>query len=117
MSSRRVVGAEAVALLATLLRGEDNRWPIFMLGAGASFRSGVPTAIDAVKEIAKTVHSERKLQGQRPPERVRPTEREPWLQNNLVSIEQQRASAKNFRQPVNIYLCRRSFGSVFCSIL
>src|SRR5579871_425916 len=80
MSLRRVIGADAVALVAALLRGEDDRWPIFLLGAGASFRSGVPTATDAVKQIARIVYSERKLQGQRPPERVRPTEWEPWLQ-------------------------------------
>ena len=79
MSFRRVVGADAVALVATLLRGEDDRWPIFLLGAGASFRSGVPTAADAVKQIAKIVYAERKLQGVRPPERVRPSEWEPWL--------------------------------------
>ena len=72
MSFRRVVGADAVALVAALLRGEDDRWPIFLLGAGASFRSGVPTATDAVKQIARIVYSERKLQGARPPERVRP---------------------------------------------
>ena len=74
-----VVGSDAVALIATLLRGEDDRWPIFLLGAGASFRSGVPTAADAVKQIAKIFYAERKLQGARPPERVRPSEWEPWL--------------------------------------
>ena len=82
MSFQRVVGAEAIALVATLLRGEDDRWPIFLLGAGASFRSGVPTASDAVKEIARAVYAERKLQGARPPERVRPSEWEPWLREH-----------------------------------
>jgi hypothetical protein len=75
MSFRRVVGADAVSLVATLLRGEDDRWPIFLLGAGASFRSGVPTAADAVKQIAKIVYAERKLQG------VRPPEERPWFEN------------------------------------
>ena len=79
MGSQRVIGADAVALIATLLRGEDDRWPIFLLGAGASFRSGVPTAAEAVKQIARIVYSERKLLGARPPERVKPSEWEPWL--------------------------------------
>jgi hypothetical protein len=79
MDVGRVTGAEAIALVSTLLRGEDDRWPLFLLGAGASFRSGVPTATDAVKHIAKIVYSERKLLGSRPPERVKPSEWEPWL--------------------------------------
>lgn len=96
MSFRRVVGADAVALVATLLRGEDDRWPIFLLGAGASFRSGVPTATDAVKQIARIVYAERKLQGQRPPERVRPTEWEPWLQEQPWFNRAATSLAENF---------------------
>lgn len=96
MSFRRVVGADAVALIATLLRGEDDRWPIFLLGAGASFRSGVPTAADAVKQIARIVYAERKLQGQRPPERVRPTEWEPWLQEQPWFNRTASSLAENF---------------------
>jgi len=96
MSFHRVVGADAVALVATLLRGDDDRWPIFLLGAGASFRSGVPTATDAVKQIAKIVYSERKLQGQRPPERVRPTEWEPWLQEQTWFNRAAMSLAENF---------------------
>ena len=48
-----VSGSDAISILATLLRGEDDRWPLFVLGAGASFRSGVPTAAEAVKQIAR----------------------------------------------------------------
>src|SRR5579871_3073053 len=96
MSLRRVIGADAVALVAALLRGEDDRWPIFLLGAGASFRSGVPTATDAVKQIARIVYSERKLQGQRPPERVRPTEWEPWLQEQPWFNQAAASLAENF---------------------
>ena len=61
MERVRVSGADAVSVLTTLLRGEDDRWPLFLLGAGASFRSGVPTAADAVKQIARIVYSERKF--------------------------------------------------------
>lgn len=96
MSFRRVVGADAIALVATLLRGEDDRWPIFLLGAGASFRSGVPTAADAVKQIAKIVYAERKLQGSRPPERVRPSEWEPWLRDQAWFNPAAESLAENF---------------------
>jgi hypothetical protein len=71
--------AEALSLLAPLFKAGDP-CPILLLGAGASFRSGVPTAADAVRHIARLVYSEHVLRGSRPPERVKPTEWEPWLQ-------------------------------------
>ncbi len=71
---------EAVSVLGPLLRSTDDPCPLILLGAGASFRSGVPTAADAVKQIARLVFSERELKNQRPPERVKPSEWESWLQ-------------------------------------
>lgn len=71
---------EAVSVLGPLLRSTDEPWPLLLLGAGASFRSGVPTAADAVKQIARLVYSERELKNARPPERVKPSEWESWLQ-------------------------------------
>lgn len=71
--------AEAVSVLAPLLRASDAPCPLVLLGAGASFRSGVPTAAEAVKQIARRVYSERVLGGSRPPERVKPSEWEAWL--------------------------------------
>jgi hypothetical protein len=96
MGSQRVTGADAVALIATLLRGEDDRWSIFLLGAGVSFRSGVPTAAEAVKQIARIVYSERKLLGARPPERVKPSEWEPWLREQPWFNEAAASLAENF---------------------
>jgi hypothetical protein len=72
---------EAVSVLAPLLRASDEPRPVLLLGAGASFRSGVATAGEAVKQIARLVYSERVLAGSRPPERVKPSEWEPWLRN------------------------------------
>ena len=71
---------EAVSVIGPLLRSTDEPCPLILLGAGASFRSGVPTAADAVKQIARLVYSERELKGARPPERVKPSEWESWLQ-------------------------------------
>jgi hypothetical protein len=56
---------ESISKLISLLKGEEARWPMLLLGAGASFRSGVPTASGAVKQIAKTVYSEKVLKGAR----------------------------------------------------
>lgn len=70
---------EAVATLGPLLRSTDEPCPLILLGAGASFRSGVPTAADAVKQIVRLVYSERELNNARPPERVKPSEWESWL--------------------------------------
>lgn len=80
-SSREVDGNKAaLAALVPMLRSTDQPCPLILLGAGASFRSGVPTAPDAVKQIARLVYSERELKNSRPPERVKPSEWEAWLQ-------------------------------------
>ncbi|WP_300295616.1 SIR2 family protein [Ferrovibrio sp.] len=86
----------AVSILAPLLRATEEPCPVLLLGAGASFRSGVPTAADAVKQIARLVYSERELGGSRPPERVKPSEWEPWLQNQPWFIHGADRLAENF---------------------
>jgi hypothetical protein len=70
---------EAVSVLGPVLRSTDEPCPLILLGAGVSFRSGVPTASDAVKQIARLVYSEHELKNARPPERVKPSEWESWL--------------------------------------
>ena len=69
-----------MATLGLLFRSTEEPCPLILLGAGASFRSGVPTAPDAVKQIARLVYSDRELKDSRPPERVKPSEWEAWLQ-------------------------------------
>ncbi|WP_455387567.1 SIR2 family protein [Petrachloros mirabilis] len=87
---------EAIAVLAPLLRTTADTCPVILLGAGASFRSGVPTAAEAVKQIARIVYSESVLGGTRPPERVKPTEWEPWLQAFDWFIHDSDRLAENF---------------------
>jgi hypothetical protein len=72
--------SEAVSILGALLRSTEEACPLILLGAGASFRSGVPTAVDAVRQLARRIYSERELKNVRPPERVKPSEWEAWLQ-------------------------------------
>ena len=87
---------QAVSVLAPLLRAADEPCPVLLLGAGASFRSGVPTAAEAVKQIARLVFSERVLGGVRPPERVKPSEWQPWLQTFPWFIPGADRLAENF---------------------
>ena len=86
----------SVSILAPLFRATDETCPILMLGAGASFRSGIPVAAEAVKKIARLVYAERELGGARPPERVKPSEWEPWLQRFPWFIHGLDRLAENF---------------------
>lgn len=86
---------DALSILRPLLRGSEVP-PLLLLGAGASFRSGVPTAAEAVKQIARLVYSERVLNGQRPPERVKPSEWESWLQSFPWFLQGEDRLAENF---------------------
>ena len=104
-----VSGSDAISVLTTLLRGEDDRWPLFLLGAGASFRSGIPTAAEAVKQIARIVYSERKLLGARPPERVRPTEWESFLREQKWFIADSDRLAESFPAVVENLLIPAEF--------
>lgn len=87
---------EAVSVLGPLLRSTDEPCPLILLGAGASFRSGVPMAADAVKQIARLVYSERELRNARPPERVKPSEWESWLQGFDWFLQGADRLAENF---------------------
>jgi hypothetical protein len=96
MLCRMTSNTQAVSDIAALLRTTEEPAPVILLGAGASFRSGVPTAAEAVKQIARLVYSERQLGGVRPPERVKPTEWEPWLQSFPWFIQGADRLAENF---------------------
>lgn len=100
---------QAVSILAPLLRPTEDPCPLVLLGAGASFRSGVPTAAEAVKQIARLVYSERVLGGARPPERVKPSEWEPWLQSFAWFIHDPDRLAENFPRAVEHLLTPAEF--------
>lgn len=96
MGKRTKVHAEAVAALAALLRARDDQPPVVLLGAGASFRSGVPTAGEAVRQIARRLYSQRFLAGVRPPERVKPSEWESWLKQFPWFLQGEDRFGENF---------------------
>jgi hypothetical protein len=90
------MSGNAVSILTPVLRVAEDPPPVFLLGAGASFRSGVPTASEAVKQIARRVYAERELRGSRSAERVKPSEWEPWLQSHPWFIHGEDRLAENF---------------------
>jgi len=71
--------AASVKTLASILRAENDARPVFLLGAGASFSSGVPLAEQCVKLIARRVYAEREMDGTLQPHQVRQTEWTRWL--------------------------------------
>src|ERR1700730_9817452 len=100
---------EAVSVLAPILGAPVESCPLLLLGAGASFRSGVPTAAEAAKQIARLVYSERELNRSRPPERVKPSEWEPWLQKFPWFIHGADRLAENFPLAVEHLLVPAEF--------
>src|SRR5215472_17320042 len=100
---------EAVSELASLLRPSDAPCPLLLLGAGASFRSGVPTAGDSVRQIARLIYSEHFLRGSRPPERVKPSEWEAWIRNFDWFISGADRLAENFPRIVEHLLIPAEF--------
>lgn len=100
---------EAISILAALLRPTEEPCPLLLLGAGASFRSGVPTAVEAVKQIARLVYARSELGEARPAERVKPSEWERWLQSFPWFIHGADRLAENFPLAVEHLLMPAEF--------
>jgi hypothetical protein len=71
---------DSVKLLTSLLRPSNEARPVLLLGAGASFSSGVPLAVEGVKRIAKRVFADKIKGGAILPEHVKLTEWQTWPQ-------------------------------------
>src|ERR1700704_2490079 len=82
--------------LASILSPNNEARPTILLGAGASFSSGVPLADEAVKRIAKRVFSERVLVGKVLPEQVKTSEWRGWLNQQSWFINDESRLAENF---------------------
>jgi hypothetical protein len=88
--------AHSVQQLASLFRADNEARPVFLLGAGASFSSGVPLAADAVKRIARRVYAERIKGGALHPHQVKLTEWQTWLHGHEWFITGEDRLAENF---------------------
>lgn len=86
----------SIKTLASLLRPENDARPTFLLGAGASFSSGIPLAGESVKRLAKQVYAERELGGRTLPEHIKPSEWLNWLHQQDWFIGGDENLAENF---------------------
>lgn len=100
---------DALGVIASLLQSADDPCPVLLLGAGASFRSGVPMAADSVKQMARLVYSQRVLNNARPPERVKPSEWESWLREFDWFIPEANRLPENFPSVVEHLLVPAEF--------
>lgn len=70
--------SDTVRELASILGPQNEARPTLLLGAGASFSSGVPLADESVKRIARRYYAER-ISGSTLPEQVKTSEWLAWL--------------------------------------
>lgn len=87
---------KSVSILASLLRPENDPRPTILLGAGASFSSGVPLAAESVKRIAKQVYADHELGGRLLPEQIKTSEWTAWLHDQGWFIHGEDRIAENF---------------------
>jgi hypothetical protein len=83
-------------ILAAVLRANNEVRPVMLLGAGASFRSGVPLAGEAVKRIAKTAFIRHELGGRAHASQVKYSQWMTWLSNQSWFIRGEDRLAENF---------------------
>ncbi len=99
--------------LAYLFRATRQSRPLLLLGAGASFRSGIPLANDLISRIARAAYA-RQVKGQ--DERLchpAPSDWLPFLQNQPWFISDAKRYAENFPLAVEHLLHPREFRREF----
>jgi hypothetical protein len=100
---------ESVSVLTSLLRATNEARPLLLLGAGASFSSGVPLAAESVRRIARRVYAEKIKGGALVPGQVKLTEWQPWLREQPWFIDDDRRFAENFPLVVEHLLKPREY--------
>src|ERR1700691_4173112 len=86
---------ESVRELASILNPQNEARPTILLGAGASFSSGVPLADESVKRIARRYYGER-ISGNALPEQVKTSEWLAWLAEQAWFIRDPARLSENF---------------------
>jgi len=102
----------AVRQLTSLFEAGQRARPVFLLGAGASYRSGVPLADDAVKRIAKEVYAKRNL-GTSSTARVMPGDIARLLSEQTWFIDEPGRLGDNFPLAVRHLLVPREYRREF----
>lgn len=105
--------SQAVKRLAYLFRANSAPRPVFLLGAGASFRSGIPLADEAVRRIAKASYARTQFGLSLQDYGVMPSDWVPYLQNQHWFIADEARFAENFPLAVENFLTPREFRREF----
>ncbi|MDD4616410.1 MAG: SIR2 family protein [Alphaproteobacteria bacterium] len=87
---------DSVALICSRLKPDNDARPTFLLGAGASFSSGIPLAAESVKRLAKQAYADLKLGGKTLPEQIKTSEWTTWLHSQEWFIHGDDHLAENF---------------------
>lgn len=88
--------SDTVRELVSLLKPQNEARPTILLGAGASFSSGVPLADESVRRIARRYYAERVVAGQVLPEQVKTSEWMAWLGDQPWFIRDPARLSENF---------------------
>src|SRR5260370_13447912 len=81
---------------ASILSPNNEARPTILLGAGASFSSGVPLADESVKRIARRYYAERVVGSAVPPEQVKTSEWMAWVSSEPGFIRDPARLGENF---------------------
>jgi NAD-dependent SIR2 family protein deacetylase len=105
--------SDAVKNLAYLFRANGKTRPVFLLGAGASFRSGIPLAEEAVRRIARSAYARHKLGLAIHDSRIMLSDWLPFLRSQEWFIKDSLRFAENFPLAVEHFLTPREFRRAF----
>jgi hypothetical protein len=99
---------DTVRELASILNPLNEARPTVLLGAGASFSSGVPLADESVKRVARRYYAER-VSGKTLPEQVKTSEWMAWLAAQLWFIKDPARLSENFPLAVKHLLTPQAY--------
>ncbi len=102
--------SDSLSILASIFRPDQNdARPTILLGAGASFSSGIPMAGECVRRIAKRVYADRHNRERIAPERLKPSEWQSWLSSHDWFIDGAENLADNFPLAVQHLLTPQAY--------
>lgn len=101
--------SDTVRELVSLLKPQNEARPTILLGAGASFSSGVPLADESVRRIARRYYAERVVAGQVLPEQVKTSEWMTWLSDQPWFIPDPSRLSENFPLAVKHLLTPQAY--------
>lgn len=105
--------SDFIKALAYLFRGSNKGRPVLLLGAGASFHSGIPLADESVRRIARSAFARHKLGLSVHDSRIMLSDWLPFLRNQEWFINDPTRFSENFPLAVEHFLTPREFRRAF----